>query len=248
MQEKKRKFTENHAVLTALAVMLVLSVALVFVNVGGTMGVSDTASAATVIKKGSSGADVKAVQTKLKNWGYYTGVVDGVFGSQTEAAVKYFQRSNKLTADGVVGAKTAAAMGITLSGSSSSGSSSGTGTGGYSAADVNLLARCIHGEARGEPYLGQVAVAAVVLNRVRSSLFPNSISGVIYQQYAFSSVLDGQINLAPGESALKAAKDAMNGWDPTNGCLYFYNAAKTSNAWIMSRTVKLEIGSHKFCV
>ncbi|MDR2635160.1 MAG: spore cortex-lytic enzyme [Clostridiales bacterium] len=246
MQTKKRKFGKNQAVLTAIILVLALSVAAVCVSAGNSPSGFNTAEAAAVIKKGSSGNDVKTVQTKLKGWGYYTGVVDGIFGSQTEAAVKYFQRTNKLTADGVVGAKTAAAMGVRLSGSSPSGGASGQG--GYSAADVNLLARCVNAEARGEPYLGQVAVAAVVLNRVRSSSFPNSISGVIYQQYAFSSVLDGQINLAPGESAQKAAKDAMNGWDPTNGCLYFYNAAKTSNAWMKARPVKLEIGSHKFCL
>lgn len=133
------------------------------------------AVADAVLKKGSTGEAVQLVQKKLKQWGYYTGAVDGIFGSQTEAAVRYFQRKNGLVADGIVGKKTAAALGISLSGS--------TGSGGAASGDdeIELLARCIHGEARGEPYKGQVAVGAVILNRVRSSEFPNTIAGVIYQ-------------------------------------------------------------------
>ena len=198
------------------------------------------AVADAVLKKGATGEDVKLVQKKLKQWGYYSGAVDGIFGSQTEAAVKYFQRKNGLVADGIVGKKTAAALGISLSGSS------GTATANTDS-EVYLLAQCIHGEARGEPYKGQVAVGAVILNRVRSSQFPNTIAGVIYQKGAFSVVADGQINMDPGESALKAAKDALNGWDPTGGCLYYYNPKKTSNAWILSRPIVLRIGEHVFC-
>ena len=196
-------------------------------------------AAAATLRQGSTGTLVKTVQTKLKNWGYYKGAVDGIYGAQTVAAVKYFQRSNGLVADGVVGAKTAAAMGISLS--------SGGG-GGYSSADEYLLARLIYGEARGEPYTGQVAVGAVVLNRVRSSKFPNTISGVVYQAGAFTAVSDGQINLTPNETAQKAARDALNGWDPTNGCLYYYNPKTATSAWIRSRTVNLVIGQHNFCV
>lgn len=155
---------------------------------------------------------------------------------------KYFQRSNGLTADGIVGSKTAAAMGITLGSSSSGGSTTG------SSGDAYLLARLVYGEARGEPYTGQVAVAAVVLNRVRSSSFPNSISGVIYQAGAFDVVSDGQINLTPNDSAIRAAKDALNGWDPTYGCLFYYNPATATNRWIRSKTIKLTIGKHVFCV
>ncbi len=200
------------------------------------------AAADGVLKKGSSGDAVVTVQKKLKQWGYYNGAVDGVFGSQTEAAVIYFQRKNGLTPDGIVGKKTAAALGISLA------QSGGTNAGGSgSSDDVYLLAQCIHGEARGEPYKGQVAVGAVILNRVRSSAFPNSIAGVIYQRGAFSVVADGQINMAPNDSALRAAKDAMNGWDPTGGCLYYYNPKKTSNAWILSRPIMLRIGEHVFC-
>lgn len=200
-------------------------------------------TSAEVLKQGSSGTQVKTVQTKLKNWGYYTGTVDGIYGPKTVAAVKYFQRVNGLTQDGIVGAKTAAAMGVTLSSSSSTSTS-----GSYSSSDVYLLAKCIYAEARGEPYTGQVAVGAVILNRVRSSKFPNSISGVIYQPYAFTCVSDGQINLTPDATAKKAAQDAMNGWDPTNGCLYYYNPATATSSWIWSRTVMLSIGKHNFAL
>lgn len=203
-------------------------------------------SHAESLRRGSRGDLVTTLQKRLKTWGYYTGNVDGIFGSQTEQAVKYFQRKNGLAADGIVGPATAKAVGISLTGGSSGGSSSSSGTG-SSSSDVYLLARCVYGEARGESYKGQVAVAAVVLNRVRSSSFPNTISGVIYQPGAFSVVSDGQINLTPNDTALKAARDAMNGWDPTGGCLYYYNPAKTSNKWILSRPIMMRIGNHVFC-
>lgn len=172
--------------------------------------------------------------------------MDGIFGSQTEEAVRYFQRKNGLAVDGVVGPDTARALGMSLTGgsTSSSGSSSGTSS---SSGDIYLLARCVYGEARGEPYKGQVAVAAVILNRTKNSGFPNSIAGVIYQPGAFSVVADGHINLSPDETALRAARDAMNGWDPTGGCLYYYNPDKTSNAWMLSRPIALRIGDHVFC-
>ena len=202
---------------------------------------------AAALRRGSRGDDVTTLQKKLRNWGYYSGSVDGIFGAQTEEAVKYFQRKNGLTPDGVVGQATAKALGMSLSGGSSSGSSSGGSSTSNSSGDVYLLARCIYGEARGEPYKGQVAVGAVIMNRVRSSSFPNSISGVIYQPGAFSVVDDGQINLSPNDSALRAARDALNGYDPTNGCLYYYNPDKTSNKWIWSRPVMLTIGRHRFC-
>lgn len=203
-------------------------------------------SHAESLRRGSRGELVTTLQKRLKTWGYYTGSVDGIFGSQTEQAVKYFQRKNGLAVDGIVGPATAKAAGISLTGGSSGGSSSSSGTG-SSSSDVYLLARCVYGEARGESYKGQVAVAAVVLNRVRSSSFPNTISGVIYQPGAFSVVADGQINLTPNDTALKAARDAMNGWDPTGGCLYYYNPAKTSNKWILSRPIMMRIGNHVFC-
>ena len=199
---------------------------------------------AAVYQQGSSGNTVKTIQRKLKNWGYYTGAVDGVFGSKTKSAVKYFQRKNGLTADGIVGNKTLKALGISASSSSSSSGSSSN----YSDADVQLLARLIYGEARGESYVGQVAVGAVVMNRIKSASFPNTMAGVIYQSYAFTAVDDGQINLTPNATAKKAAQDAMNGWDPTYGALYYYNPRTATSSWIFSRKTTVTIGNHVFAI
>ncbi len=196
-------------------------------------------SAGAVSKVGSRGEEVKKIQTKLKNWGYYSGSVDGVYGWQTESAVKSFQKKNGLTADGVAGAKTLNAMGISSTGSS--GTSSGSN------ANIELLARVINGEARGEPYEGQVAVGAVVLNRVDHPSFPNSISGVVYQKGAFTAVDDGQINAEMYASSHRAARDALNGWDPTGGAIYYYNPKTATNKWIRGREVICTIGQHVFC-
>lgn len=191
-------------------------------------------------KYGSRGSEVTQIQTKLKRWGYYNGNIDGIYGSQTVEAVKYFQRKNNLAVDGIAGKNTLEAMGI-FNSSSSSGSSS------LNSSDLNLLARVIYGEARGEPYTGQVAVGAVVLNRVRSSSFPNTISGVVYQSGAFDAVRDGQINLTPNSTAKKAAQDALNGWDPSYGAVYYFNPATATNKWIWSRPMTVTIGNHRFC-
>lgn len=191
-------------------------------------------------KYGSRGSEVTQIQTKLKRWGYYNGNIDGIYGSQTVEAVKYFQRKNNLVVDGIAGKNTLEAMGI-FNSSSSSGSSSSNSS------DLNLLARVIYGEARGEPYTGQVAVGAVVLNRVRSSSFPNTISGVVYQSGAFDAVRDGQINLTPNSTAKKAAQDALNGWDPSYGAVYYFNPATATNKWIWSRPMTVTIGNHRFC-
>ena len=201
---------------------------------------------AEALRVGSRGEAVEQLQTKLKRWGYYTGTVNGIFGAQTKAAVAYFQRRNGLAVDGIVGDETAKALGLTLSGNTNAGNSEGSGSSSDALGNLYLLARLVYGEARGEPYKGQVAVAAVVLNRVKSSEFPNSISGVIYQSGAFSVVNDGQINLSPDETAIKAARDAMNGWDPTNGCLYYYNPDKTTNEWMLSKPILMRIGNHVF--
>ena len=190
-------------------------------------------------KYGSTGSEVRTIQEKLKRWGYYTGNVDGIYGSLTVAAVKKFQQKNGLTVDGIAGPKTLNAMGIMTSSSSGSTSSNSS--------DVNLLARLIYGEARGESYTGQVAVGAVVLNRVKSSSFPNTIAGVIYQSGAFDAVSDGQINLTPNSTAIKAAQDAMNGWDPSYGAIYYFNPSTATNKWIWSRPMTVTIGKHRFC-
>lgn len=199
-------------------------------------------AAAELYKKGSSGATVTEIQTRLKEWGYYNGEVDGVYGSRTEAAVRYFQSSNGLSADGQVGNQTLAALGITPSDSGSSG-----GGGGDQSGDVYLLARLISAEARGEPYVGQVAVGAVVLNRVEHASFPNSIADVIYQTEAFTCVADGQFDQPIADSAYRAAQDALNGYDPSYGAIYYFNPATATSSWIWSRPLIVEIGKHRFC-
>lgn len=193
-------------------------------------------TALTDYRWGSRGSTVMEIQRKLKNWGYYKGPVDGIYGYATYTAVRYFQRKNGLRVDGIAGAKTLAAIGVRAGGSVSSGTR-----------DENLLARAINGEARGEPYIGQVAVGAVILNRTRNPKFPRTVAGVIYQPGAFSAVSDGQINLSPTESSVRAARDALNGWDPSSGAIYYYNPAKTTNKWIWSRPIVKVIGSHYFC-
>ena len=198
-------------------------------------------NASALSKNGSSGEEVRKIQTKLKNWGYYNGSVDGVYGWQTENAVRSFQKKNGLKVDGVAGQATLNAMGIFTSGGSSSTQSSPNN------ANIELLARVINGEARGEPYEGQVAVGAVVLNRVDHPSFPNSISGVVYQKGAFTAVDDGQINAAMYASSRRAARDALNGWDPTGGAIYYYNPQTATNQWIRTREIICTIGQHVFC-
>lgn len=190
-------------------------------------------------KYGSRGTEVRTIQEKLKRWGYYTGSVDGIYGSLTVSAVKKFQQKNGLTVDGIAGPKTLTAMGITSSLSSSSSTNNSS--------NVNLLARVIYGEARGEPYTGQVAVGAVIMNRVKSSKFPNTISGVVYQSGAFDAVADGQVNMTPDATAKKAAQDAINGWDPSYGAIYYFNPNTATNKWIWSRPLTVTIGKHRFC-
>lgn len=199
-----------------------------------------TSARSAILSMGSRGERVALVQQRLKEWGYYTGDVDGIFGRGTYNAVVRFQRQNKLAVDGQVGRKTAAAMGLTLTGTISASL--------YRESELSLLARLVSGEARGEPYIGQVAVAAVVLNRVRSDEFPDTVSGVIFQPGAFDAVWDGQFDMTPTDSAIRAARDAMNGWDPTGGCTYYYNPSTATNEWIWSRQVQLTIGRHAFAI
>lgn len=192
-------------------------------------------------KKGSSGAMVTQIQTKLKSWGYYTGTVDGAYGSGTERAVRAFQQKNGLTVDGKAGDQTLAAMGL------SAGSGNSGGSGGASGSQVDLLARLISAEARGEPYSGQVAVGAVVLNRIKHPSFPNTLSGVIYQSGAFTCITDGQFNQPVAESAYRAARDALNGVDPSGGAIYYFNPSTATSSWIWSRPLITVIGKHRFC-
>lgn len=203
-------------------------------------GVNDNNAVYALSRYGSRGSEVTQIQTKLKRWGYYNGSIDGIFGSKTLSAVKLFQKKNGLTVDGIAGKKTLNAMGIYGSSSSSSSSSSNS-------SNLNLLSRLVYAEARGEPYSGQVAVAAVVLNRVSNSAFPNTVAGVIYQAGAFDCVDDGQINMSPDSTAIKAAQDAINGWDPSYGAIYYFNPNTATSKWIWSRPLTIVIGNHRFC-
>lgn len=187
-------------------------------------------------KRGSTGSEVRQIQQRLIQWGYLSGTADGIYGAKTEAAVKRFQRNNGLTPDGIAGAATLAKIGISSQTTQTSSNN-----------NVRLLAMLISGEARGETYEGQVAVGAVVLNRVKHSSFPNSIAGVIYQNGAFTAVDDGQINMSPTDSCVKAARDALNGWDPSGGAIYYYNPVTATNQWIRSRPIIRKIGKHVFC-
>ena len=212
----------------AIILLLVLIVTFLFYNTSYALS-----------KYGSRSNEVSQIQTKLKRWGYYNGEIDGIYGTKTLNAVKWFQSKNGLTADGIAGQKTLEAMGIYNSNSTSNNTN-------YSG-DTTLLAKLVYAESRGEPYQGQVAVASVVLNRVKSSSFPNTIAGVIYQSGAFSVVSDGQINLTPNDTAKKAAQDAINGWDPSYGAIYYFNPSTATNKWIWSRPVTVVIGKHRFC-
>ena len=219
--------TEKKKLILALAVLFALNILLICL--------AQAAQAAT-FQRGSTGSTVKQIQTKLKNWGYYSGSVDGVYGSATEKAVRAFQQKNGLTVDGKAGPQTLKAMGI------SAGSAASSGSG-----DAALLARLISAEARGEPYSGQVAVGAVVLNRMKHPSFPNTMSGVIYQPGAFSCMSDGQFNQPVADSCYRAARDALNGWDPSGGAIYYFNPATATSKWIWSRPLLTVIGKHRFC-
>ena len=223
MSSKRRKL------IGALALVFLLNIALI--------SLAQYAQAVTY-RQGSTGEQVRIIQSKLKNWGYYDGTVDGIFGSRTAEAVKYFQRKNGLTADGIVGPATLRALGMSTGGGSGSSSQS---------ASLDLLARVISAEARGEPYSGQVAVGAVILNRVEHPSFPNTIAGVVYQPGAFTCMVDGQIDQPVAESAVRAAREALNGADPSGGAIYYFNPNTATSGWIWSRPLIKVIGNHRFC-
>lgn len=190
-------------------------------------------------RRGSRGEEVSQIQSRLREWGYYSGSVDGIYGAETEAAVSRFQRKNGLSEDGICGVRTLSAMGLSSLSDSAHAVSANNG-------NVYLLARIISAEARGESYRGQVAVGAVVLNRVRSAQFPNTLAGVIYQKGAFTAVDDGQFDEPVADSAYRAAREALAGADPTGGCLYYYNPSTATSSWIFSLPVKMTIGKHRF--
>lgn len=240
MKTKAMKYKKYFLYLWRILIIVLLNILMITVIMNS--GVAEALS-----KQGSQGDEVTQIQTKLKNWGYYSGNVDGIFGEETKKAVISFQQKNGLTADGVVGSATLAALGINSSSGSSESSGESGSYGGYSESDFNLLARVISAESRGEPYEGQVAVGAVILNRIAHPSFPNTLSGVIYQPQAFSCIADGGINAAVADSSYKAAREAINGSDPSGGAIYYYNAAKATSQWIFSRPVITVIGNHRFC-
>ncbi|NLW22040.1 MAG: spore cortex-lytic enzyme [Tissierellia bacterium] len=239
---KGGNYLKRFTVLTSIFLLLFLSIQLFFKptdDIDETAARLNAYAAPRVLYWGTQGQDVKNVQWQLVKWKYLIGPVDGIYGPETYRAVRRFQAKNGLKVDGVVGPQTAAALGIRLSGTRAA-------QGINRRSDEYLLARAVHGEARGEPYIGKVAVAAVILNRTRNPKFPNTIAGVIYQPLAFTAVADGQINLTPDKDSIKAARDALNGWDPTYGCLYYWNPATATSKWIWSRKVTLKIGKHWF--
>ena len=248
-----KKTTKRKYLLAAVAVALAFPIA---VGISAAVSLSTTeqptlstdAVFTAVLKQGSTGSEVKEVQRRLKLWGYYQGSVDGVFGAGTRSAVISFQKKNGLTADGVVGKATYKALGMTEAYNALDTAVNSGGVNGFSSSDVYLLARTIYAEGRGEPYVGQVAIGAVILNRVRHSAFPNTVSGVVYQKHAFTAVSDGQINLTPNETAMRAARDAINGWDPSGGAIYYYNPAVATSAWIFDRQTVTVIGKHVFAI
>ena len=220
--------------LAALAILFAVNIALILI--------AQSAQAVTY-RQGATGEQVRVIQEKLKRWGYYDGAVDGIFGSATAKAVRYFQRTNGLAADGIVGKKTLAALGIfTTTGTTASS----TGAAAQDAT-VNLLARVISAEARGEPYAGQVAVGAVILNRVEHPSFPSTVAGVVYQPGAFTCMVDGQIDQPVAQSCVRAAQEALNGSDPSGGAIYYFNPSTATSSWIWSRPLIKVIGNHRFC-
>ncbi|MDQ6419194.1 spore cortex-lytic enzyme [Paenibacillus sp. LHD-117] len=258
-------------VVTSIIVLLVFGS---FSALKGPFGRSAETFSNATLKVGSSGSDVQELQGRLTALGYYNGKIDGVFGSKTKGAVTWFQWKFGLKSDGVVGAETKLKLynatknwkpGSTPSGGTNAGAGTAAGGGGggsgntgsnlaqsnrlgLSENDLKIMANAVYGEARGEPYEGQVAVAAVILNRVRSESFPNTVYGVIFQPRAFTAVADGQIYLTPNKKARDAVEDALNGWDPTGGCLYYFNPDTATSAWIWTRTQIKTIGKHIFCM
>lgn len=235
----KRIFSIKRIAVYALATLITYLIMTVFIVP------YKNAVEAVTYKYGSRGGPVVEIQTRLKRWGYYNGSIDGVYGYGTYTAVKAFQRKNGLTVDGVAGNQTLAALGFNIGAAAPTNTASRVSTTNNN--DVMLLARLINGEARGEPYEGQVAVGAVILNRTRDPRFPSTIAGVVYQPGAFTAIVDGQVHAEMQQSSINAARDALNGWDPSGGAVFYFNPAKTTNQWIWSRPLIKIIGKHRFC-
>lgn len=243
MREMHPKFLYIWRITVILLLNMVMITLFLRIGEGGSLytalllGGKEEPAVQTLSKMGSRGDEVRQIQKKLQELGFNPGKADGIYGKQTQSAVIAFQKSKGLSADGIAGPQTLKALGLSQS----------QGQGQYSSADINLLARIISAESRGEPYTGQVAVGAVILNRIEHPSFPNTLAGVIYQPGAFSCLTDGGVNAAVADSAYKAAQDAINGWDPSGGAIYYYNPEKSTNKWIFSRPVITVIGKHRFC-
>lgn len=258
--------------LITVTIVIVLLLFGAFTIKHGHFGKSAETFSNAILKVGSSGKDVTELQGRLKYLGFFDGKIDGQFGTATKDAVTWFQWKFGMKSDGIVGAKTKLKLWEASKQWAPSAADAGTGTGtgtsgggnasgnegassdvnksnnlGLSANDLKLMANAVYGESRGEPYIGQVAVAAVILNRVKSPSFPNTVSGVIFQPGAFTAVADGQIWLTPNENAKKAVQDALNGLDPTGGCIYYFNPETATSKWIWSRPQVKTIGKHIFC-
>jgi N-acetylmuramoyl-L-alanine amidase len=226
-------YTKTNTFIKTISSAMLIIVAVVMFSYAAIPSVRSTDAVSSV---GTSGAEVKAIQEKLKERGLFSGEVTGYYGEQTQAAVIKFQKQQGISQTGTAGPQTLKALGISI-GSLPAATES----------NIYLLARIISAEARGEPYTGQVAVGAVILNRIEHPSFPDTLSGVIYQNGAFTAIVDGQFDEPIADSAYSAARDALNGWDPTNGCVYYYNPSKTSNSFMWSRETVMTIGSHRFC-
>lgn len=221
-----------------ITIFIIVLLSIIFINI-----LYLDISSGQTLAWGSNGQEVRLAQSKLKQWGYLEGSIDGYYGQSTYNAVIKFQKANGLLADGVIGPRTRNALGMP---SKSVQTTVSTSRGVSRSDDIHLLARAVHAETKGEPYQGQVAVAAVMLNRVRHPSFPNTLAGVIYQPCAFEPVKNGSINEAPNDSAYNAARDALNGWDPTGGAIYFWNPSTATSKWIWTRKITLTIGRHVF--
>ena len=202
-----------------------------------TFGATREAALPVYSQQGSRGTEVEEIQRVLKEWGLFNGEITGYFGTVTEEALRAYQRNNGLPETGIADEATLKKMGITIGTLPSA-----------TEANINLLARIISAEGRGESYVGQVAIGAVICNRIEHPSFPDTLQGVIYQNGAFTAITDGQFNEPVAESAYYAARDALSGWDPTGGCIYYYNPKKTNNSYRRSREVVKIIGDHYFCV
>lgn len=230
-------------------IVLLLSLLLIAFSITNTFAASDNSNSYTILKFGSRGAEVSKLQQALNNKGFWAGAVDGIFGPRTENAVINFQISNKIRIDGIAGPQT---LSLLYGGTQSNFGTNTTSTNGSTGSDdLYWLSRIIHAEASGEPYNGKVAVGNVIMNRIASSSFPNTVYNVIFEYYnnipQFSPVAEGTIYNTPSAESVQAAKDALNGVKVVGNATYFFNPDKATGSWIVNnKTYVMRIGSHVF--